>query len=369
MKKIIFVQHEPLTPNIEKKFCLCELINAGIELEYWDISQLLYPGINVADELFCSYRKRFFTFCDFVREFNTLSNISAIVAEFTIDKKTLKIWKVLRISNIPIVRINRYANTGIPKSLWLKIYSNLNPLNLYKVLKRRFFDLFLKLEGLYGFDYYLTSGTNVKCNQEINHPDYDEYLLHKNDTPILPYKYICFIDTGFGKHPDQKFFLSDFNESNELWCTKLSAFFDVIEKKFGIPVVIAVHPKISYVKEDFGGREKIKYNTLNLVLNSEFVLQDISNSLSFSVIGNKKVGFVTTNELWKKYKYYLTQLGERLELPIFNIDKETMETFNPQKIPEERRLAYMNDFLCSEKTKETLTSDLLIEFFDKICKT
>lgn len=366
MKKIIFVQHEPLTPNIEKKFCLCELINAGIELEYWDISQLLYPGINVADELFCSYRKIFSEFSDFVREFNNISNITAIIAEFFINNNTKKIWKLLRTSGIPIVKIERYANTGISKTLWQKIYSNINPLKLYKVIKKKFFDFCLKLEGLSGYDYVLTSGTKVNCNHEINHPDYDEYLLHKNDSSILPYKYICFIDIGYGKHPDQKFFYADVNESNEIWSKKLTGFFDVIEEKFGIPVVIAVHPKISYAKEDFGGREKIKYSTLNLVLNSEFVLQDISNSLSFSVIGNKKIGLITTNELWKKYKYYLTQLGKRLELPIFNIDKEPVEFFNPKEIPEEKRLSYMNDFLCSEKTKDTLTSDLLIDFFNRI---
>ena len=214
--------------------------------------------------------------------------------------------------------------------------------------------------------YLLTSGNKTKCDQEINHPDYDEYLIKKNDAPFLSYKYICFIDTGFGIHPDQKYYMENFSEDNELWQKKLSIFFDKVEEKFGIPVVIAVHPKIEYSENAFGGRKKIKYQTLNLVLNSEFVLQDISNSLSYSVIADKKIGIIVTNEMWKYYKYYLSQLTKKLNIPLFSIDKDSAENFLPQKIPYNSRLDYMNDFLCTKNTKDKLTSELLIDFFKKI---
>ena len=369
MKKIIIIQHEPLTPNIEKKYCLKELIVAGFSLEYWDISQIIYPGLTVANSLEYNYLRIVKTFDELKSLWDNLSDDCIAIPEFFFIPKTGRIWKLLSSRKIPLVKIERYANTNIGRTFLQKIISHANPKSAYQYLENFIFRFSMRFAGISTnnrYDYYLTSGNKIKCDCQINHPDYDDYLLHKNDESFLKEKYICFIDTGFGIHPDQKFYRTDIHEDNELWQAKLSVFFSIVEKKYGIPVVIAVHPKLEYPENAFDGRKKIKYQTLNLVKNAEFVLQDISNSIAFSVIENKKIGLITTNEFWKIYNQHLTQMSKILDIPVFNIDKQDMQDFEPVALKATTRISYMNSYLCSEETKDKLTSDILIDFFRKL---
>lgn len=366
MKRIIIIQHEPLCPNIEKKYCLKELRKADFDIEYWDISQIIYPGLKVADELSTDYLKKLYTFDELKELWGNLSSDNCIViAEFFFDNKNKNIWKLICNSGIPLVKIERYANTNIKGSLYQKIISHINPISAIKYVKNLFFKVQTIFLNIYQYDYLLSSGTYGTCNYRINHPDYDDYLLHKNDPPVLSYPYVCFIDTGFGIHPDGIHYFN-FNENNKLWQSKLSAFFSKVEEKYGIPVVIAVHPKIAYPEDAFGGRKKIKYKTLNLVKNAEFVLQDISNSLSFSVIANKKLALISTNDFWRVFKFHLTNMSKKIDVPIFNIDKDPFPDFVPVTIDESKRLAYMTEFLCTEETKDKLTSSILIDFLKKL---
>ena len=57
MKKVIIIQHEPLTKRTYKIFCIEEIINAGYEFEYWDLSQLCTPGLKLLDSLDLPYIK------------------------------------------------------------------------------------------------------------------------------------------------------------------------------------------------------------------------------------------------------------------------------------------------------------------------
>ncbi|MBQ4236382.1 MAG: hypothetical protein II716_06070, partial [Treponema sp.] len=243
-----------------------------------------------------------------------------------------------------------------------------SPTGVYRYFRNLIFKMSMKLSGISAknrYDYYLTSGSKHKCDQQINHPDYDDYLLHKNDAPFIKEKYICFIDTGFGIHPDEKFF-DNIQGDNIAWQEKLSSFFTTIEKKYGIPIVIAVHPKVEYPETAFGGRQKIKYHTLNLVLNAEFVLQDMSNSLAFSIIANKKIGLIVTNEFWMNYKDHLTQISQKTGIPLFNIDVEDPTKFSPSTINESLRISYINNYLFTDETKDKLTSSILIDFLKKL---
>lgn len=364
MKKIVIIQHEPLTPNIENKFCLKELISAGFELEYWDVSQVIYPGLKVADEYNIEYLKKITNFSEFRKLWQLLPKDECIVIpEFFLIRKTKKMWELICHSGIPTVKFERYGNTILTKPNFLqKVVRNLSPHRFINCIDNQILKLESKILDLYQYDYILTSDANTKCTKRVNHPDYDTYLLHKNDSPMLQYKYICFADTGFGIHPDQLFYRTDLHNDNLLWQYKLSNFFTYLEKKYGIPVVIAVHPKLNYPKEAFGGRQKIKYETLNLILNAEFVLQDISNALSFSIIGDKKLRLITTNEFWKTYKLKLRDIGEKIKSSIFNIDKEKFESFEPLKIEESARNNYLYSFLTSKETENTLSSDILINF-------
>ena len=48
-------------------------------------------------------------------------------------------------------------------------------------------------------------------------------------------------------------------------------YFDYLEEKYGMPVVIAAHPKSDYSGGEFGNRSIIKYKTDDLVFNARMV--------------------------------------------------------------------------------------------------
>ena len=374
MVKVVLIDHEPLTPNIEKRFCIKEIIAAGFSFEYWDVSQILYPGLSVADELNRDYSKVLTSFDEFKSLWTSLPDDCIAIPEFYFIPKSGKMWKLMRSRKIPLVKIGRYINYGDTRTFAQKFRAYFaTPVTTFRYIRAVMFRVYMKLCGVElskRYDYYLVpeslpgmSGNHVR---RINHPDYDNYLIHKNDEPCIKGKYICFVETGFGLHPDEHYFEDKFYEDNNLWQKKLCGFFDAVEKKYGMPVVIAVHPKIEYPEDAFGGRKKIKYQTLNLVLNSEFVIQDASNSLSFSVIANKKIGFAVTEEFWRRYKQIMNQISDLVGLPVFNIDKQKFDDFEPAQLKEDNRKSYMYSLLCSEETKDKLSSDLIIEFFSKI---
>ena len=62
----------------------------------------------------------------------------------------------------------------------------------------------------------------------------------------------------------------------------------------------------------------------------------------------------------------MNQISDLVGLPVFNIDKQKFDDFEPAQLKEDNRKSYMYSLLCSEETKDKLSSDLIIEFFSKI---
>lgn len=362
MKRIIFIQHEPLTPNIEKRYCIDALIDAGFDVSYWDISQIIYPGLKCADELERGYSQRLFTIEELEIKCKSISEKDIVVPEFFFIVKNKKIWQIVTSTNAIRVKIECYGNSNPEYTFVQKVIMHLRPTKAITFIKNYLFYNYCKKHSIIPYDKVITSSYLQKGDFRRNHPDYDDYLLNKDIKPFVKGKYICFIDTGFGIHPDDIFYKNDKFGNNELWQTKLNAFFDFLEKKYSMPVVIAVHPKINYPVTAFAGREKIKYKTLNLVLNSEFIIQDISNSLSFSIMADKKIRLITTNEMYKSQKQYLINLSRRIGIPLFNIDKNNWNSFEPVQIEESIRNEYIHNFLCSKGNENRQSADIIVEY-------
>lgn len=362
MKRIIFIQHEPLTPNIEKRYCISEMIASGFEVLYWDISQVIYPGLKCADELNRIYLQRLNNYEELEAKCKTVFKNDILIPEFFFTAKNKKLWKLICTTDAIRIKIERYGNSDPQYSFIQKILIHLNPTKAFVFIKNYFFYLYCKKYKISPYNKVITSSCLQSADLQVNHPDYDDYLVHKNDSSVIDGRYICFIDTGFGIHPDHIFYENDKSRNNILWQKKLNAFFDYLENKYKIPVVIASHPKIAYPVDAFAGRKKIKYKTLNLVLNSEFVLQDVSNALSFTVIGNKKLGLITTEEMYKREKKYLLNLSKRLGIQLFNIDKMNWNNFEPKLISEPIRNNYLHNFLCSNEKDTRLSSTKIIDY-------
>jgi hypothetical protein len=366
MQCIIFIQHEPLTPNIERRYCISDMLLAGFDVMYWDISQILYPGLKCADELTRNYCVKLLSYEDLKYQCTKVGKGDIIIPEFFFGAENKKVWKIVCSTNALLIKLERYGNTNLAmsESVVSKLLRHLSIKSVIRFIKHRKFLSYAHKNNIRQYDKLFTS-QNVKCDLRINHPDYDDYLLHKDEIPLLDYKYICFIDVGFGIHPDELFYDKICND-NVLWQSKLNNFFDYIEKKYGMPVVIAVHPKINYPSTAFGGREKVKYKTLNLVLNSELVLQDMSNSISFSIIANKKIGLIVTNEFFDVYSSYLKMLSGAVQVQLFNIDKDEWDSFSPVAFDDNIRKEYIHNYLCNDVSGKKTTAEMVVEYLRNI---
>ena len=366
MKNLVLIQHEPLTEHLEKIFCIQDLINAGFSIEYWDISQICNPGIKLPNLINRDYVRVIRDVDEFKKKINILNPDEYIcIVEILFSFENRALWKIIDKSGLKIIKFERYGNTVIPStdSLFLTFFKKIKQGNLItKIVRKLLFVLCIRLYKLRQYDYLVTSA-NLENVCRVNHPDYDLYLQDKRAKPLLDYNYIVFIDTGFGKHPDELFFKGSIKKNdNLLWQSKLCKFFEFIEKLYKIPVVIAVHPKLDYKDEEFGGRLKIKNATLNLISNADYVMQDQSNSVSFSILENKRIGFVATAEYLKEHGQYMTDLTSLLGLSIFNIDNDNFTNFKFSQIQDEKRKAYIYNYLTSQETEDKSTSEIFVNF-------
>jgi hypothetical protein len=128
--------------------------------------------------------------------------------------------------------------------------------------------------------------------------DYDLYLdyMARVPAPILKQDYAVFLDENWPFHPD--FFVNrtqrnDFKEPNDYY-EELDILFSKLEKKNGVPIVIAAHPRSRYedMPDLFSGRKVIKMNTINLVANAKYVLAHGSTSVNFAILFEKPLIFL-----------------------------------------------------------------------------
>ena len=79
----------------------------------------------------------------------------------------------------------------------------------------------------------------------------------------------------------------------------MNHFFDCVEKKTGLSVVIAAHPKSRFSAEDhpYGERAFIQGNTVQLVAKSKMIIAHSSTSISFPVLFCKPIVLAITSEM------------------------------------------------------------------------
>jgi hypothetical protein len=150
------------------------------------------------------------------------------------------------------------------------------------------------------------SGAISKCSSgefEIrSHAfDYDIYLQQKNQNSFKKQdNYAVFLDSGIVAHPDSRRLgggMPSEIETVNTYYPAISSFFDDFEKKTGMRVVIALHPRIIISKEllrNYGDREVILKNTSSLVKNSKMVIVHNSTSMNFAVLWKIPLLIITT---------------------------------------------------------------------------
>ncbi|MCH7564854.1 MAG: hypothetical protein IH968_13630 [Gemmatimonadetes bacterium] len=161
----------------------------------------------------------------------------------------------------------------------------------------------------------------------IHHLDYDLYLeLRDNPLPQPPEPYCVFLDEYFTLHPDFRVFGATAPEMDtQRYYEGLNRFFDVVERRLKMRVIIAAHPRARYDlnPELFPRRKMEQFKTAELVSRATLVLAHESTSINFAVMFRKPVVFLTSDEIEKtRYGESIRNCAATLGKVPINVDRD-----------------------------------------------
>lgn len=353
MKKIVLIDNEPFTKRREQLFYINRLIADGFSVQIWDASPFFPADNNLVDIIREDYIKRVYNTEELE---NLLTTIDIPSTFFIVESAWIDcsrpIYRILKKHKCFIARFDFYSNViQFSSRKWGQRGVLRIVYHICKYLNNQLKTTIKKYKW-YGikFDVYLSPKKTEGVTGGINHPDYNDYKF-KMEAPIIKKKYIVFCDQYFPLHPDILRFTSNVNAAR--YYSQMRVLFDYIEEETGLPIIIACHPKSNYSGQEFGDRTMIKYQTRNLVVNSEKVIFHTTNSLSYSVMANKEVLCVYTDD-FKSYPagyQLLSGIKKVLGIHTYNLDSVNLSDIYFEKYNKELRESYIYNYLTTKETE------------------
>lgn len=378
IKKIILIGYQPLTEKVKVDFYFENFKLKGLEIVYWDLSQIFFPGI-LKDCLNDDFIKKINNYSDLEKNLATQKVEECLyVLHITYEYRVLKLFRLLTKFNS---KISFFARGALPictskDSVWDKLIKALNPVLLGNFLKNKYAAYLKKTGKIKCYDLvfcagklgYLTVGCGSQYDKiyskliDINSLDYDTFINTSNLESFINKKYCLFLDEYLPHHPDFEM-LGITTMDPFLYYKGINDFFDFVEKKFNIDVVIAAHPKAEkYKSEDwFNGRKVFFDETARLTKFCEFTIAHISTSQSYSVLNNKPIISITSNIMEKvmpQYDHFIKDFSTTLGTCLINTDKILLNNTSIMSIDEVKYNQYKYQYLTSKISEKTSTFEL-----------
>jgi len=381
IKKVIVIGYQPLTDKVVKDFYFSILNANGFQVEYWDLSMIYFP--NILRDLLVD--KRIIKIRD-KDELAVKLDACAIkecffVLHITYEYRVLDLFRLLTKYDCTI---SFFARGALPvsnrESPWAeKILKSLNPRTLARFVKNKYAGFLKRIGYIKPYDIvfsagnfgYLTVGIAADIEKQqskiiaINSHDYDTALENLSEIPMIDGKFCLFLDEYLPLHPDFKLLGIKSVDADEYYAA-INRFFNVIEEKYQLPIVIAAHPKAEMYKSKnpFNGRKVVFGKTSQLTRDCEFVLAHISTSQSFAVLNKKPVLTLTTEAIKKvmpQYDYFIAHFSVQLKSALVNIDYYSSSDIKINSVDEQVYDAYLYDYLTSAESERTRTSEIFLK--------
>ena len=373
MKKVVFIVYMPLTKKFAEDFYFKELENNNITVEYWDITTLFFNSVDLPNQLNSDKIIRILSYNHLRQKLKSEDRKNSLfITQITYEWRVwflyflISRFKIISaffsrgalptpiLSNnrqVSIFNIKKQVGKGI--SIFIYLFTYLS--KKYHIIKT---PDYLFVAGDKGFN-SIGIGSKFEKNRSsiinINTPDYDSYLLECNqESRLINYKYVLFLDEYLPYHPDFKMFNMATIDPDRYF-NRLNIFFDDLERKSDIKVVIAAHPKSDYIGNPFGDRELLKFQTNILVKHAEYVVAHMSTSISFAILYNKPLIFLISNDYMKINNSYLfnytKKFAEETGNAIINIDNYIFEDISINEINTNNYTAYKYNYLTSKESE------------------
>lgn len=399
--KIAFISVSVLTQRYLDYYCLDEL-SEKFDIEYWDCSDISQMGFHVSDSIIRPYQIKIHTLREFRQNIKRIPRDTVVVLSMLYVKGNYHYLKLLS-RYFPKVCVIHVGTFGTPPKEETKVkQSDSSLLDITKkhkstyalrIVKKILHSLsqIVKFCFIYAMskkerekilsDYYYKKCRELfrfydmwsKENAQyyVNNANVNKYMRYVKNSIDVPNKYIVYIDQFFPYHNELQIADSswDVEQIAKTHFEKINNLFDVVEKKYKCPVVIAAHPVSNYEKNPYNGREMRKWCTEQLIINSEGVLMHTSGSISYIMLANKPMAIIV-NEEYKKsaWGHFIDDLQEQ-GLYSINIDRIlSSKEINIPSIPTEIRTRYMKWIAGGEIDKKLYrdNSELIYENLVKI---
>lgn len=353
IKRIIFLVEAGFSLRDYNRYGIELLKKNGFQVEIWDLTVVLcprfYEGYILPDLVSYDALIVFKDKTEIYKKLSKLSQNDFVINLVSYNYGSLGVYKSL--SKLSTGYAVSYAGT-LPEPVINKGFPSILIGRCKQILsfrrlaawKRLFMKLPARLLGVRAADLILIGGKNsfvlrhpVDKNTEILHLhalDYDLYLKERgtlgSKKPIA-----VFLEDYFFSDPHYNKLGIKFPFNQDSYYKTLNSFFDTVEEKTGLEVVIAGHPrhKCENPSDYFKQRKYYRGKTVNIVQECQLVMTHCSTSVSFANFFHKPIIFMSYSYLNKSYEYYLIREMAKWfgKTPIF-IDNDNDHDFKKELI-------------------------------------
>lgn len=372
--KIIYLLESPFSQRDYKRFGVEVFLNKGFQVFIYDLTPFLRPQV---DAIKINEPSNYNNLIKFKRRSEVIAAINKqgrgcfIICLISYNVKTFCIFKSISKHDIPYAV---YATASIPQpNRQMRVKNKareiiyLTPrkfINYMQALLTQIPPGYLKINSAM---FFFVGGAKTPKNPTVNHKtkkiwihilDYDIYLEDKEEKngEKREENIAVFLDEDYFFHSDYTSLGLPAPTSAEEYFPFLCNFFDYIETKLDLEVVIASHPRSHYEERPdyFHGRKVMRGATMELVKKAKLVILHSSTSINFPVLYKKPMVFVTTDRIEKSiYGGYISKFSSYFRKIPINISKNvSVDLAKEFFIYEEGYAKYKHDFIKMDGTEE-----------------
>lgn len=381
IKKVIFIGYAPLTVHTEKNFYFNEILDQGLQLQYWNLTNHFFPYLTLPDTIQRDYIIEIQNIVELKKKLK-LESIDEllIIPIIGFEWRSLYLYYLLNSLNC---RLGFFArgmlpiyNVNVKTKIASKLYALIRPNEMWRLILNQVAYFIRKKSTIGHFEVVFSAGAIAEKNYQAltdciircNHFDYDDTLAAEKKNSLISHKYIVFLDEFLCGHPDFKM-LNAKTISGKSYFSTMNTFFKKIEEILELEVIIASHPKADYSAETFAGRKIIKYQTPKLVQNSELVIAHVSTSIGLGVIYKKPILLTYTQELEDIHSMYIgfiKNFGSALKCQVVNIDHFLLQkefiNLRELDINIEQYNLYLKKYLTSNESQYMHTKQIFLKY-------
>ncbi len=254
---------------------------------------------------------------------------------------------------------NKYFSSSFKENI-IKITNFLTKIIFKKIIFQNYFVI---LSGKYRENFY--SNLTKKKPLYTFSADYQRYVDIKKHYRSKK-KYAVFLEEKLVDHPDY------YNSSQGIpplnkkkYYAYMNNFFSKFKNRFKCDIIIAIHPKSTKqeIQKNFKNYKIFKGNTQNLIKNSTSVIGHASTSISYPVLFNKPLFFLSFSSIKRHFVgKEITLSSKLLGSKLIYIDEKFDLNNLKFKINKLKYNSYFKNFLKHPKSKNRSFDDIFRDY-------